>query len=152
MQSDSTNFCSGHTPCLVKGMKSIKTKRDVRLDMQTSAAGEEDPGAAVDAPAAPGPAAYVSRTPSSPGSVPAQTDEEQLQLPHELDQNLDMTGGKTQPIIQQAAMDLDRGLVDTDMRATPGLDAQQRAHDVPGPGGEPAEDRAASRRPLSRKP
>jgi len=103
-------------------MKSIKMKRDIRLDMQTSAAGEEDPGAAVDAPAASGPAAYVSHTPGTPGSVCGKATEENLQLPHERDQNRDMTGGKTQPVIQQAAR-LKRGLVDTDTRATPGLGA-----------------------------
>ncbi len=35
------------------------------------------------------------------------------------------------PVIKQAKRDLDAGLVDTDMRATPGLDAQQRAKLVP---------------------
>lgn len=133
-------------------MKSIKMKRGARLEIQTPAAGEEFPGAAVDAPAAPGPAAYVSRTPRTPGSVPEEDAEEHLQLPHELDQNLDMTGGKTQPVIQQAARDLERGLVDTAMRATPGLDAQQRKRDVPGPGGEPSQDRAPPHRAPVRRP
>ena len=35
----------------------------------------------------------------------------------------------------QAKRDIDAGLVDTDMRATPGLDAALRARLVPGPGG-----------------
>jgi hypothetical protein len=37
----------------------------------------------------------------------------------------------------QAQRDIDAGLVDTDMHATPGLDAQRRARLVPGPGGKP---------------
>ena len=40
------------------------------------------------------------------------------------------------PVITQAKRDLDAGLVDTDMRATPGLDADLRARLVPGPGGK----------------
>lgn len=136
----------------MQGMKSIKMKRDVNLDMQTSVAGEEDPGAAVDAPAAPGPAPHVSRTPSSPGSLPEEAAEEHLQVPHKPDQNLDTTGGKTQPNIQQAARDLEPGLVDTDTRATPGPEAKQRAREIPGPGGEPAQDRAPPRRAPARRP
>ena len=37
----------------------------------------------------------------------------------------------------QAKRDIDAGMVDTDMRATPGLDAELRARLVPGPGGKP---------------
>lgn len=37
----------------------------------------------------------------------------------------------------QAKRDIDAGQVDTDMRATPGLDAALRAELVPGPGGKP---------------
>ena len=37
----------------------------------------------------------------------------------------------------QAKRDIDAGLVDTDMHATPGLDADLRARLVPGPGGKP---------------
>ncbi len=40
------------------------------------------------------------------------------------------------PIIIQAKRDIDAGMVDTDMRATPGLDAQQRRKLVPGSGGK----------------
>jgi hypothetical protein len=35
----------------------------------------------------------------------------------------------------QAQRDIENGLVDTDMHATPGLDAKRRARLVPGPGG-----------------
>ena len=41
------------------------------------------------------------------------------------------------PKMQQAKRDLDAGMVDTDMRATPGLDAQRRTKLVPGAGGKP---------------
>lgn len=40
-------------------------------------------------------------------------------------------------VIVQAKHDIDAGLVDTDMRATPGLDAALRGRLVPGPGGKP---------------
>ncbi len=40
------------------------------------------------------------------------------------------------PIVAQAKRDIDAGLVDTDMHATPGLNAALRAKYVPGPGGK----------------
>jgi hypothetical protein len=40
-------------------------------------------------------------------------------------------------VIAQAKRDIDAGQVDTDMHATPGLDAKLRAELVPGPGGKP---------------
>ena len=44
------------------------------------------------------------------------------------------------PVIAQAQRDFDAGMVDTDMHATPGLDARLRARLVPGPGGKPLSD------------
>ena len=41
------------------------------------------------------------------------------------------------PVVTQAKRDIDAGQVDTDMHATPGLDAKLRARLVPGPGGTP---------------
>jgi len=58
-------------------------------------------------------------------------------LPHERDQALGEVAARPDPKIRQAKRDLDAGLVDTDMRATPGLDAARRRALVPGPGGEP---------------
>lgn len=63
-----------------------------------------------------------------------------LPLPHERDQGaVPATGvsgpGPVDPVIRQAHDDIRRGLVDTDMRATPGLDAGQRERMVPGAGG-----------------
>ncbi|MDR7150669.1 hypothetical protein J2W49_002632 [Hydrogenophaga palleronii] len=89
----------------------------------------------------PAPANVVSRTPRAPGSVPADASEEHLQLPHERDENAEMTGGEIRPVIQQAGKDLERGLVDTDMRATPGLDAEKRQRDVAGAGGRPPQEK-----------
>jgi hypothetical protein len=40
-------------------------------------------------------------------------------------------------VIAQAGRDLDAGMVDTDMRATAGLDAERHARLNPGPGGKP---------------
>jgi len=60
-----------------------------------------------------------------------------LALPHERDQSTNTTAAVPDPKILQAKRDIDAGLVDTDMHATPGLDAKRRAHLVPGPGGKP---------------
>jgi hypothetical protein len=59
-----------------------------------------------------------------------------LALPHERDQSTNTTAKVPDPVMAQAKRDIDAGLVDTDMRATPGLDAQRRAHLVSGPGGK----------------
>lgn len=60
-----------------------------------------------------------------------------LPLPHERDQSIEATARAPDPKMVQAQRDIDAGLVDTDMRATPGLDAKRRTHLVPGPGGKP---------------
>lgn len=57
-------------------------------------------------------------------------------LPHERDQSANTTAEAPDPMMVQAKRDLDAGLVDTDMRATPGADAERRARLVPGPGGK----------------
>ena len=85
----------------------------------------------------PGPRKRVNRGPRAPGSAPPSPADERLALPHERDEDTDMTDGEVDPVIEQAAKDIARGLVDTDMRATPGLDAEKRLRDVPGPGGRP---------------
>lgn len=66
-------------------------------------------------------------------------------LPHERDQQTDATHPDPDPHIQRAANDLKQGQVDTDLRATPGLDAQRRGELVDG--GE----RAASQPPRTRR-
>lgn len=60
-----------------------------------------------------------------------------LPLPHERDEMIGATAQAPDPMMVQAQRDLDAGLVDTDMHATPGLDAQRRTRLVPGPGGKP---------------
>lgn len=61
-----------------------------------------------------------------------------LALPHERDElNHATTAVKPDPAMVQAKRDLDAGMVDTDMRATPGLDSERRNSLVPGPGGKP---------------
>ena len=60
-----------------------------------------------------------------------------LALPHERDEAAPATAATPDPVMAQAKRDLDAGQVDTDMRATPGLDAERRARLVPGPGGPP---------------
>ena len=74
--------------------------------------------------------------PMVPGSPPL-TPAPELPLPHERDQSPGSVAGPPDPMIEQAKRDIDAGMVDTDMRATPGLDAQRRAKLVPGPGGQP---------------
>jgi hypothetical protein len=59
-----------------------------------------------------------------------------LALPHERDESTDASAAAPDPSMAQAKRDLDAGMVDTDMRATPGLDAKRRARLVPGPGGK----------------
>jgi hypothetical protein len=53
-------------------------------------------------------------------------------LPHERDQQNDATNAEPDPQIQRAARDLQQGQVDTDLRATPGLDAERRGDMVKG--------------------
>jgi hypothetical protein len=59
-----------------------------------------------------------------------------LALPHERDQSTKTTADAPNPMMAQAKRDIDAGLVDTDMRVTPGLDAKRRDRLVPGPGGK----------------
>lgn len=64
-----------------------------------------------------------------------------LALPHERDESTDASAGAPDPVMAQAKRDIDAGMVDTDMRATPGLDMKRRACLVPGPGGKkPSKD------------
>jgi hypothetical protein len=48
------------------------------------------------------------------------------QLPHERDQIPEAAGDQVRADMRQAHHDLEQGQVDTDMRATPGLDAKRR--------------------------
>lgn len=59
----------------------------------------------------------MPRTPKSPD----------LPLPHERDETVGHVSPHPDPKVAQAKRDLDAGQVDTDMHATPGLDAERRA-------------------------
>ena len=95
------------------------------------------------------PANPVSRTPRAPGSAPQEEAEDHLRLPHERDQSTDSTANAPDPEMQQAHEDLQEGQVDTDMRATPGLDAGQRAGYVPGAGGTSPSQKAPPASPTA---
>ena len=60
-----------------------------------------------------------------------------LPLPHERDESTNTTAQAPDPMMVQAKIDIDAGLVDTDMYATPGLNAKLRTAMVPGAGGKP---------------
>lgn len=82
-----------------------------------------------------GPAA-VGKAPIAPGvREPARG--QGLPLPHERDESLGHVDGAPRPEIVQAKRDLDAGLVDTDLRATPGLDAERRDQLLATPAGAP---------------
>ena len=66
-------------------------------------------------PPAAGPAIKPESTPVGP-----------LPLPHELDQSLGSTVTEPDPVIQQAARDIEAGLVDTDLHGTPGMGAEEQ--------------------------
>lgn len=99
------------------------------------------------------PAPLLNKNPVAPGTrAPAphadpQSDSD-LQLPHERDQSTgsDATGGmgtgaagdRQREVLEQAHQDLKDGQVDTDLRATPGLDAQKRQGMVDDPKAAPA--------------
>ena len=69
------------------------------------------------------------KPPVAPGEASAPQEEAggtELPLPHERDQSTGQTDPQPREVIRQAKRDIDKGLVDTDMRATPGLDAERR--------------------------
>ena len=81
----------------------------------------------------------LDKAPVAPGEVKpdaAPTHDDDAQLPHERDQSTggDSTGGmgsgaageNQRAVIGQAHEDLKGGQVDTDLRSTPGLDAERR--------------------------
>jgi CBS-domain-containing membrane protein len=90
-----------------------------------------DVPAPTSAAAAPHGATERTRAVSSPGSRGDARGTESLPpgplpLPHERDEAVGEVAAHVDPIIRQAKSDIDRGLVDTDLRATPGLDAARR--------------------------
>lgn len=79
--------------------------------------------------------ARAGKTSGAPGPA-APSLGQALALPHERDEAASSVADTPDPKIEQAKRDIDRGLVDTDMHATPGLDAELRKKLVPGPGGK----------------
>ena len=69
-------------------------------------------------------------TPMDPAHAP---DGRPLPLPHERDEATGQTAQAPDPVIEQARRDIESGQVDTDMHATPGLDAARREALVPTP-------------------
>lgn len=75
----------------------------------------------------------------------AAVPEGQPSLPHERDQQNSATNPKPDPQVKRAARDLQQGQVDTDLRATPGLDADRRGRLV-----KDGEHGAGDHKPRSR--
>lgn len=67
----------------------------------------------------------IGKPPIAQGSL-GGSEASNVALPHERDESICATDPTPQPEIAQAYADLKAGLVDTDLRATPGLDAQRR--------------------------
>ncbi|WP_374562748.1 hypothetical protein [Ideonella sp.] len=67
----------------------------------------------------------VGKPPIAPGSS-MKSDGRDLALPHERDESAGSANPEPQPVMQQAYADIQAGQVDTDLRATPGLDARRR--------------------------
>jgi len=83
----------------------------------------------------------LSKGPTAPGQ-PGADGSDEVQMPHERDESVggDSTSGQgsgaagenQRRVAQRAADDLEQGQVDTDLRATPGLDAERRGR-IAGP-------------------
>lgn len=74
----------------------------------------------------------TARTPQ-PGKTRHGVPTPPVALPHERDEAADQTRPEVDPVIRRAYDDLKERQVDTDMRATPGLDAERRRRLVPRP-------------------
>jgi hypothetical protein len=67
----------------------------------------------------------VNRPPTAQGS-PGGSETQDVALPHERDESTGSASAVPDPPIERAYADLQEGQVDTDLRATPGLDARRR--------------------------
>lgn len=85
-------------------------------------------GRALDRSQRPGPAA-VGKAPHASQDPVTDRHGARPAMPHERDESAGVTAAEPDPVIAQAHQDLQDGQVDTDLRATPGLDAAKR-HDV----------------------
>jgi hypothetical protein len=75
------------------------------------------------------------KTRAKPQATADSQPDNALPLPHERDQSTGQVTPEPDPMVHQAKRDLDEGLVDTDLRATPGLDAERRKRLTPAPAG-----------------
>ena len=78
----------------------------------------------------------MAPTRTKPDRQTPPSDTGHLPLPHERDETSgagNTTGKAPRKVIDQARKDIEAGQVDTDMRATPGLDAERRDSLVPSP-------------------
>lgn len=83
---------------------------------------------------------HMAPTRTQPDRQAPPSDTGHLPLPHERDETSgagNTTGQTPRKVIDQARKDIEAGQVDTDMRATPGLDAERRDTLVPTPTGAP---------------
>ena len=76
------------------------------------------------------------QTATPPRGVKAPLSAPGLALLHERDESTNAAASTPDPKMVQAKRDIDAGLVDTDMHATPGQNAALRERMVPGPGGK----------------
>ena len=67
------------------------------------------------------------KPPIAPGTTPQQAEPSgtELPMPHERDERMDVRP-EPDPMVERAGRDLAEGQVDTDLRTTPGLDAERR--------------------------
>jgi hypothetical protein len=77
----------------------------------------------------------VGEAPIAPGTRDDSDAGRDLPLPHEQDQRTGEVDPQPRDVMLQAQKDIEAGQVDTDMRATPGLDAAERARLVKGESG-----------------
>lgn len=75
----------------------------------------------------------VGEAPIAPGTQHVRGGGRALPMPHERDETTGHTDPEPVPVIEQARRDIESGQVDTDLRATPGLDAERRRQLVPKP-------------------
>jgi hypothetical protein len=71
--------------------------------------------------------------------------------PHEHEHGEEAVTRRPDPVIEQAARDIDAGLVDTDLRATAGLDAARRRKLVRGAASMPPAERDATKASARRQ-
>lgn len=67
----------------------------------------------------------IGKAPHAPGAPPSEEGLAQP-LPSERDESTDATNPVPDPLMEQAYLDLESGQVDTDLRTSPGLDAERR--------------------------